>query len=246
MMENAHRRTGDTVAIDGAYQHHALHHGPAVQRFWHHSKLMAISRLLPPGEGDLVLDIGSGSGVISNHLAASGASVLAIDGNESAIAFARKQYPSERIEFRLGLVDEYFQAERPLDKAYCLELIEHIHYPQGLQLLGHIRDALRPGGALFLTTPNYRSAWPVIEWVMDHSGRAPQLAGDQHVEFFNPGKLGEIMIEAGFEVQYLGTKCGLAPWVAPLSWGLAEKLQIRELKSRSRLGSVLVCVGKAR
>ena len=39
------RRTGDTVAIDGGYQHRALTKGPAPQRFWHHAKTLAIARL---------------------------------------------------------------------------------------------------------------------------------------------------------------------------------------------------------
>lgn len=244
-MDTDARRTGDTINIDGGYQHRALTSGPAMQRFWHHSKLMAISQLLPTAENDFVLDIGCGSGVISNHLAGTGASVLAIDGNEEAIAFAQRQYGSPQIEFRHGLVDEHFQVANPVDKAYCLELIEHIYYPQGRQLLGHIRTALREEGQIFLTTPNYHSTWPVIEWVMDHTGRAPQLAGDQHVEFFNPKKLREIMVDSGFEIQYLGTKCGFAPWVAPLSWSLAERLQTSELNSRRTFGSILVCVAKA-
>lgn len=242
MNRNSGRRTGDEVAIEGGYQHRALTAGPPVQRFWHLAKQIAIARLLPPTPGDFVLDIGCGSGVISDYLARAGANVLAVDGSADAIAFARRQYGSPQIEFRLGLVDEHFKVDRPVDKIYCLELIEHIHYPQARTLLDHARAVLRPGGQIFLTTPNYRSAWPAIEWLMDQTGTAPKLAGAQHVEFYHAARLRRLLVESGFEVRSLTTKCGLAPWVAPLNRGLATRLQEAELASRWRLGSILVCV----
>ena len=244
MTRKDNRRTGDEVAIDGGYQHRALHEGPVVQRFWHQAKQMAIAKLLPPVPDDYVLDIGCGSGVISHHLASAGAQVLAIDGNQHAIAFAERQYGSPDIEFRRGLVDEDFSVDRALDKAYCLELIEHIYYDQARTLLGHVHAALRPGGRIFLTTPNYRSAWPIIEWIMDRVGTAPKLADDQHVEFYHAGKLRRLVNDSGFELESLATKCGLAPWVAPLSWRLATRLQNTELSSSLLLGSILIAVAK--
>jgi 2-polyprenyl-3-methyl-5-hydroxy-6-metoxy-1,4-benzoquinol methylase len=244
MNHSSNRRIGDAVSIEGGYQHRALTAGHPVQRFWHFAKQLAITRLMPPAPGDFVLDIGCGSGVISDHLARAGATVLAVDGNADAIAFARHQYGSPQIEFRLGLIDEHFHLDRPVDKIYCLELIEHIHYPQARTLLDHARAVLRPGGRIFLTTPNYHSAWPAIEWLMDRTGATPKLAGAQHVEFYNVAKLRRLLVESGFEVQRLTTKCGLAPWVAPLSWGLATRLQEAELRSRWTFGSVLVCVAR--
>lgn len=240
----AGRRTGDTVAIDGGYQYRALTAGPVVQRFWHHAKQVAIARLLPPAPGDYVLDIGCGSGVISDYLARAGAEVLAVDGSADAIAFAQRQFGSPRIEFRRGLVDDQFAVARPVDKAYCLELIEHIHRPQAQALLTHVRSVLRPGGELFLTTPNYHSAWPLIEWLMDRGGVAPRLAGEQHVTAYHAFRLRRLLTASGFVVRRLTSKCGLAPWLAPLNWRLAVRCQEAELSSPWHLGSVLVCVAQ--
>ncbi len=244
MSETRERRTGDTVTIDGGYQYRALTSGNAVQRFWHAAKQQAILTLLPPAPGDSALDIGCGSGVISDLLARGGADVLAVDGSPDAIAFARRQFPSPRIEFRQGLVDEHFQVDRPVTSAYCLELVEHIHLPQVRALLGHLKAVMAPGGRLFLTTPNYHSAWPMIEWVMDRTGAAPELAGSQHVEHFHPAKLRRVLTDAGFVVDTLTTMCGGPPWVAPLSWRLAERWQVAELRSRWHLGSILVAVAR--
>jgi len=245
MKPDRQRRVGDTVAIPGDYQHRALTEGPAVQRFWHLAKQLAIARLLPPARGDHVLDIGCGSGVISDFLARAGADVLAVDGSGEAIAFARERFGAPNLEFRQGLVDESFTVERPVDKVYCLELIEHIYRPQARALLDHARAVMRPGARIFLTTPNYRSAWPVIEWAMDRARLAPELGGAQHVEHYHPAKLRALCEESGFAVETMATKCGAAPWVAPLSWKLAERLQQAELGSRLPLGSVLVVVARA-
>ena len=113
------RRTGDTVAVDGNYQYRALHEGNAIQRYWHENKQRTIARLLAPVPGDLCLDVGCGSGVVSDYLASGGAEVIGIDGNREAIAFARETFDRPNLTFREGLVDEDFHVDRPVDKIYC-------------------------------------------------------------------------------------------------------------------------------
>ncbi len=244
MKDHAARRTGDLIAIDGAYQFNALRNGPAAQRFWHHSKLHCIDTLLPPAPGDHVLDVGCGSGVVTSHLARRGACAIGIDANPQAIEFARRQFGEERVRFQLGLVDDAFSVEAPVDKAYCLEVVEHIYRAQALSMLMRIREALRPGGRLLLTTPNYRSLWPVIEWLMDRSGRFAEMAEAQHVEHYHGRRLEELCMEAGLEVVATRSMCTLSPWLAFVSWEAAERVLEHELSWRLGAGPVLVCVAE--
>ena len=244
--EQAARRTGDTVAIDGAYQYRALTEGHPVQRFWHETKQLVIDRFLPPQPGDYVMDVGCGSGVISNHLAGHGASVVAVDGNENAIAFAREQFPSENIRFVNGLVDENFDVERPVDNIYCMEVIEHVYYEQVIKMLSIFRDLLKPGGHALLTTPNYASLWPVIEFACDKLQKTPNMSGDQHVCRFTPRRLRKACLEVGLEVERLTSFCLAAPWVAPLSMGLARRLHEVEVALPVRLGSILLVIVRKR
>jgi 2-polyprenyl-3-methyl-5-hydroxy-6-metoxy-1,4-benzoquinol methylase len=237
----AERRTGDLVAIDGAYQFEALWAGPAVQRFWHHSKLRCVDALLPPAPGDFVLDVGCGSGVVTSHLAQRGARAVGIDANPEAIEFARRQFGA-CARFQLGLVDDGFTVDAPVDKAYCLEVVEHVYRPQALSMLVRIRETLRPGGRLLLTTPNYRSLWPVIEWLMDRSGRFAEMAGAQHVEHYHGRRLAELCAEAGLQLVTMRSMGALSPWLAFLSWRAAERALGRELSSPLLAGPVLVCV----
>ncbi|MCE5277342.1 MAG: methyltransferase domain-containing protein [Planctomycetaceae bacterium] len=236
------RRTGDTTAIGGDYQHRALTQGPAVQRFWHYSKQLAVARLLPPAAGEFALDVGCGSGVISHYLAGRGASVLGIDANEAAIDFARSQGPGDGARFQCGLVDEAFALERPADKIYCLEVIEHLYADQGRRMLDVFAGLLARGGRVMLTTPNYASAWPLIERTMDLLHLAPPLREHQHVTHYTPRRLRRLCTDAGFTVERLMTQCFIAPWAAALSWRLAERLAAAEFRCDLRLGSILVAV----
>jgi len=190
------RRLGDTVKIGGDYQYKALTQGNSIQRFWHFNKHLSIMRYLPPNSQDTIIDVGCGSGVITSFLGESGASVLGVDGNSEAIQFASEKFSRPNVDFRLGLVDDEFESTQDFDKIYCLEVIEHIYRNQAKNMLNNFWRLLKPGGQVFLTTPNYRSLWPLIEWSMDKLGLAPPLAEHQHVELEPklPGNMGSILV----------------------------------------------------
>ncbi len=105
------RRTGDIVEISGDYQYRALTEGGAVQRFWHYSKQLAISRFLPVQPGQRAIDVGCGSGVISSFLGRRGAEVLGVDSNPQAVEFATGKFATDNVRFAHGLVDETFHVE---------------------------------------------------------------------------------------------------------------------------------------
>jgi 2-polyprenyl-3-methyl-5-hydroxy-6-metoxy-1,4-benzoquinol methylase len=236
------QRSGDTVLIDGDYQYRALHGGNAVQRFWHRSKQDVIASLLLPGACDYVLDVGCGSGTVSAYLGTTGATVLGLDANPAAVAFASRRYGTPSVAFEQKLVDEEFQPGRPVDKIYCMEVLEHIFETQGEKMLRNFRRILRPGGCVLLTTPNYHSLWPLIELLMDRFHLAPPMAAAQHVERYHRKKLLALVARAGFSVHTCRSTCFLAPWVAPVSGKLAAFLHRCEIRSRLLFGSILVCV----
>lgn len=235
----APRRRGDAVAIAGDYQYRALTEGPAVQRFWHDTKLWLVRRYLQPGPTDRVLDVGCGSGVVAAEIARSGvASCLGLDGNPDAIRFARQRFPLPNLSFQQQLVDELDLPDGSFDAVCCFELIEHIYPDQGLALLRSLARLVRPGGRLLLTTPNYHSVWPLIEWALDRSGQVPKLADDQHVAFYSHRRLRAAWSAAGWTGEAEHTCCTLAPWLAALSWPLARR--VREIEGPLPCGTILV------
>lgn len=237
-------RVGDTVKIDGGYQHRARTDGFTVQRFWHAEKERVIRRHSMPAAGESVLDVGCGSGVLSDFLARQGARVIAIDSNPAAIEFARHAFGQSGVDFRLASVEELEAPPGSIDRTYCFELIEHIHLHQVQALCRRIHVLTRPGGTLAITTPNYAGVWPAIERTLDVLKLVPHLDRDQHVTHFTAALLRRVLSETGWTVERISTFSTLAPWASLIGWRVAEKLADREDRWNFRFGSVLLAVAR--
>lgn len=241
-MSDHQRRTGDAIAIPGDYQHRARTQGPVVQRYWHWEKERMIRAFSPPAPGDRVLDVGCGSGVVAALLAELGAHVVGVDANEDAVAYARRTFGGSRARFEVGLVDDLGFDAATFDRAYCLEVIEHLPLFQGRHLLASLLRLVKPGGVLTLTTPNYQGTWPAIEFALDRLHLVPRLAGTQHVCRFTRASLRDLAETAGWRVTQLRTFSTLAPFLSVLSWNLAVRCSGLEDRASLRWGNVLWCV----
>jgi 2-polyprenyl-3-methyl-5-hydroxy-6-metoxy-1,4-benzoquinol methylase len=236
------RRTGDAIEIAGDYQHKALTQGPPIQRFWHHAKIGLLDWAFEVRPGERVVDVGCGSGVFAEALAGRGARVLGVDANEAAVAYATRAFGREGLEFRRGLLDELALPAASFDAATCLEVIELVYPDQVRTLLRSLFQHVRPGGRVLVTTPNYRGTWPVVEWLADRAGKTARMDADQHVTRFHARMLRRFLEQAGFRVDDLRAYCGLAPFVAGVSWKLAEALDRFERRLALPFQNLLVAV----
>jgi len=234
-------REGDTIQISGNYQHRAVTEGFVVQRFWHREKERIIGAFSKPQPGERALDVGCGSGVVSDYLASLGARVTGVDVNAEAIDFAECTFRRPNLDFRRALVEDLPYEEGSIDRIYCLEVVEHLYEPQVQNLLGKFRKLMRPGGILTLTTPNYRGFWPALELAMDRLGLAPPMADHQHVTKFHRAKLRELL-SPGWNIQRLSTFCTVAPFLSALNWRLAERCAALEDKMDFPFGNLLLVV----
>lgn len=221
-------REHDAILIPGDYQARALESRFAAQRFWHEAKSRLIMRVAKPGPKDDVLDAGCGSGTLSQFLAGYAKTVLGVDSNADAIAFAARTYRASNVRFihaHLGRLP--FQT---FDRIYSIEVLEHLHAEQAVDVLARFRQLIRPGGELLLTTPNYHSFWPVIEKLLDRTQLVPHLKGDQHIICFSRSKLQKACDRSGWTIVRSGSFNGLAPFLSPLSHKVAlltEEIEIR-------------------
>lgn len=227
----ARRRERDDVAIRGDYQARALESPWAVQRFWHAAKIRLLDRVAPGRPGLRIADAGCGSGVIARHLAEAGATVVGFDSNPDAIGFAGHAYAGPNLRFVLGPFERMVE-EGPFDQVICLEVLEHLYLEQAEATLALFARAAAPGATLFVTTPNVRSGWPLIEWALDRSGLVPQLDEAQHLTLFSRALLRQCCERAGWVVEDLGAFNGIAPFVAPVSEALARGVERAEFRSR--------------
>jgi 2-polyprenyl-3-methyl-5-hydroxy-6-metoxy-1,4-benzoquinol methylase len=236
------RRRGDAIPISGDYQARALKSNRAAQRFWHESKFRLIERVAMPEKHERVLDAGCGSGTISYFLSRHAGEAVGIDSNPSAIAFASDAYRAPNLRFQLGQFDDLI-GEKPFDKIYSIEVIEHLYADQVADVLSLFYKLTNPGAQLFITTPNYRSAWPLIEWLLDRSGLVAEMDEAQHVTHFTKRRLVAMCEHAGWTVRHIGTFNGLAPFLAPISRPLALEFEkIEFLFNRVLPENLLFCV----
>lgn len=240
----------DYHSVAGDYQYRALHSGHPMQRFWHGGKLTMIDQLIRPHlrAGSRILEVGCGAGNLLVQAAVPGSYPMALDLSMQALTFVRSRFREsasavdapggyaclQAIGESIPLADESF------DCVLLSEVIEHLDAPQF-----SVREAarvLKPGGRLLVTTPNYRSFWPVMEWAVDRLNMAPRMAGEQHVSRFHPASLRQMLVETGLRMEYSGSIYNLSPFLSLLSLEQAKRQLQRELDRNSALGMILVAV----
>lgn len=214
-------RNGELPPIPGDYQVRALDSPNPIQRYWHRTKLKMIDAVCPPVESGRILDAGCGSGHISHHLSRGGADVMGVDGLAAAVEFAARTYGSGRCRFRQCFFDELTDWGA-FDQIYLLEVLEHLPESEALQTLERFRRLLRPRGLIFITTPNARSLWPIIEFSLDLFRLTPKMHGELHLSSYNPARLKTLLRRSGYAVERIGTFNGLAPFASMFGVPLAD------------------------
>lgn len=240
----------DYHSVAGDYQYWALHSGHPMQRFWHRGKLTMIDQLICPHlqAGSRILEIGCGAGNLLLQATVPGSFPVALDVSMQALTFVRSRLEEARsgiespsgfacmqaIGESLPLKDESF------DCVLLSEVIEHLEAPE-ISIRAAAR-VLRPGGRLLITTPNYRSFWPLMEWAVDRLNMAPKMAGEQHISRFYPSSLRKLLVNSGLAMEYAGSIYNLSPFLSLVSVEGAKRQLQRELDRRSTLGMILVAV----
>lgn len=201
--------------IGGDEDERAYNSDILVQRYWQRKRVQKIldkSNLIPD---EKVLDIGCGSGIISNECARKGAIVYGFDLSSGAVKYAKAKEikgtmfviaDAQNIPFK----SDYF------DAVVCSEVIEHLPEPE--KMIAEITRVLKNQGRLFLFTPNSRSLWPIIEFFWDRFGRGRNY-GEMHLVIFNKKELGRIL--KNYSIDHFESPFVLSPYLALLN---SEKL----------------------
>jgi len=156
-----------------------------------------VETLIPPGR---VLDVGCGNGLFLEAASVRGWEVAGIELSPAAAAAAR-----ERVGPRvtLGTLEEADLRSDAFDVVTLWEVIEHVPHP--LRLLSEVRRVLRPGGMLFLSTPNAHSIfhriarWSYILTLGFWTFPARRIYFSSHRYYFTKQTLSATLLKAGFD-----------------------------------------------
>jgi len=233
------------LGIPGDYQYRAIHEGIFIQRVWHLNKIYLVEEKFDVASDDTVVEIGCGSGNLLSRMAKKALLVMGVDISDAAIEFARQQCAGlHNVNFQLASVGTMELQEGYYTKVVCQEVIEHLLEDEIDQLMSKSYEALKSGGRLLITTPNYSSLWPVIEYIMDKAELSPPMAGHQHVTKFNMDKLKNCLTSFQFEIIDAGGFNTVAPWVGFLPESLVKGINHLELNHISVLGNLIYVIAQ--
>ncbi|HYL76560.1 MAG TPA: class I SAM-dependent methyltransferase [Bryobacteraceae bacterium] len=189
--------------------------------------------------GQRVLDIGCDTGVFLQAAAQEfGIVPVGVDTASRAIAAAQQQ----GIEAYCAPIEQAPEHLHDFPAITAIDLIEHVAQPG--DVLRAIRRRLRPGGALYLETPNIRSMVYQFGRALSHAVQPQQLLErlfpPQHVQYFTESSLAALCRSAGFEVVSIGRRA--LPW-EDIATSFAVRAALAPLQLADRIfgTEILIC-----
>ncbi len=118
-------------------------------------RLNLIDRTVGGLMGRRALDIGCGGGILSESMAAKGATVKGIDLSDKALKVARLHAleTGARIDYEIIAAEDLAAREpQSFDVVTCMEMLEHV--PDPAQTIQACARLVKPGGHVFFSTLN--------------------------------------------------------------------------------------------
>jgi ubiquinone/menaquinone biosynthesis C-methylase UbiE len=178
---------------DEVYSMH-LSRDPETLEFGASPALMPfLLRLVHPGQS--VLEIGCGTGLMAIELARAGRRVTAIDVSRVALEQARSRGQGIRgLDFARVTGVRLPYGDCVFDRAYSIEVIEHLHEQDVKAHFVEARRILRPGGRYWFMTPNALASRGAPE----RFGISTPVEADVHLKEWTYRELHPLLHELGF------------------------------------------------
>lgn len=245
---NPEKQTFDYSGIPPGYYDNIASKKSGVRSFWHNSKFQRIIDCIG-NDTESLLDIGCFAGTFLGMIPVGRVkNQVGIDILEDQVEFAtqkygcafRKFYTVKSFKKTTFIPDNFF------DFITCIEVIEHLTPEEIVELFQFAFLKLKPGGKFIITTPNYTSAWPLIEWIINRFSDVKYE--EQHITRFTYfdliDKLDKIVggFHQKFQLDFKTTTHLLTPYIAGISFKTAEKFASRVAPSKWKLplGSLLL------
>ncbi len=176
--------------------------------------------LLLPQSGEKILDLGCGTGELTESIYQQGADVLGIDSAAEMIAKAKQLYPAIPFEVQDG---HHFSYSNAFDAIFSNAALHWMTQPE--KVIQNIYQSLKPGGRLvaeFGGKGNIQSIQKVLKEQLLQAGY-PENAATQVWYFPSTGEYASLLEAAGFTVRLAqwyeretvlqDTKEGIVQWI---------------------------------
>ena len=155
-----------------------------------------------PLVGKTVLDVGCGGGLLSEGMAARGATVTGIDLSEKPLGVARLHLFESglKVDYKLVAAEAFAEAHpASFDVVTCLEMLEHV--PDPASIVKACATLVKPGGHVFFSTLNrnpksYVFAILGAEYILNLLPRGTH----DYAKFIRPAELSRQCREADLNV----------------------------------------------
>ena len=201
----------DYEEIDVGFYDHIYQKSEGVRSAWHHIKFNFVKEKIDKQNHHL--DIGCGSGtflsILNNKFSAG------IDVSEKQINYANKNHSTETKKFLKFNKVIPFQ-DNSFDSVSMIELIEHLSNDEIIILFQQIYRVLKKGGKIYITTPNYLSLWPILEFFLNKISKVSYK--HQHINKFNFLNINKIIDDNKFNIIEKKSFIYLSPFTAIFSF----------------------------
>ena len=162
-------------------------------RYWTDARATVFRGALAVLEAEVgkgrVLDVGGGVGHFAELALAAGWDAFSVDVSDAAVEAAADRIGGTR---SFSSIPEHLQGTCDAITLWCVVA----HLPNPLALLAEAVRALRPGGRLFLTTPNFRFQIGYAQ-ILARLGKPIDFSAHDHLLHFSADALGRLLAGAG-------------------------------------------------
>ncbi len=152
---------------------------------------------LPPNSS--IVDYGCGNGMLMQLLSEKVKSYTGVDFSAPFIVAAnhkKQSFGIQNAEFHCADIHDFAKANHEkFDAAFAMDFSEHVYDEDWLRILISMRQTLKPGGALYLHTPNGEF---IIEIMKQHNFILKQFP--EHIAVRDVEQNERLVKEAGFNV----------------------------------------------
>ena len=149
------------------------------------------------GPGDMVVDVGCGSGSICRYAGSFGATVIGIDSEPSLIEQADEAMRGVSAKSWRGIVSDCDPIPLPdgiASHVFCTEVLEHVDDPA--RFIAELARIGRPGALVYISVPDPVSESLIRDVAPDWYWEPPF-----HRRIYGHGQLETLLLEAGLRVE---------------------------------------------